>query len=119
MSLCASTRVCMSIRPEEGVRSPGAGVTSDFELLGVGFWEPNSGSLQGQEVLVTAELFLQPRHFSVFLCYLQGPTPLILPPYHVYGHSSVTDGNNLPCVPSNHSHVCMCSLNIRGAVVSP
>jgi hypothetical protein len=44
-------------RPEEDVRSP-MGVTDGYELLS-GWWELNTGPLEEQNVLLTAEPSLQ------------------------------------------------------------
>jgi hypothetical protein len=48
--------VCTSClwRPEGGFRSPTTGVMGGCELL-CGFWELNTGSLQAQPVLLSAE----------------------------------------------------------------
>jgi E3 ubiquitin-protein ligase NEDD4 len=59
---------CMSVhhmhtwclwRPEEGVGSPGIGVTDSCELP-CGCWELNSGPLKKQPVLLTTEPSLNP-----------------------------------------------------------
>lgn len=43
-------------RSEEGLRSPGTGLTDSFELLH-GWWERNSGPLQAQAFLITELTF--------------------------------------------------------------
>lgn len=45
---------------EEGIESPGAGVTGNFEPLDTSTREPNSGPLQEQHVLLTTEPSLAP-----------------------------------------------------------
>ena len=45
-------------RSDEGVRSPGTGVSGGYEPS-CGCWEPNPGLREEQPVLLTAELSLQ------------------------------------------------------------
>lgn len=45
-------------RPEEGIKSLGTRVTNFYELP-CGYWEPNLGPLNEQQVLLTAEMSLQ------------------------------------------------------------
>ena len=47
-------------KPEEGFRSPGAGVIGSYEPTTLLFWDSNTGLLQEQQVLLTAEPSLQP-----------------------------------------------------------
>jgi hypothetical protein len=47
-------------RPEEGFRSPGAGVIGSYEPTTLLFWDSNTGLLQEQQVLLTAKPSLQP-----------------------------------------------------------
>ena len=63
MCLCALP-ACMYVyhvcawclwRPEEGIRSPGTGVTDGCEPP-YGYWESNLGPLEEQQVLLKAEL---------------------------------------------------------------
>jgi hypothetical protein len=57
--------VCMSVHylyavtveASTGIRSPGAEVTDSCELPR-GCWEPNLGSLQDQQLFLTAELYI-------------------------------------------------------------
>lgn len=65
--------VCMYVqyvwcpkRPEEGVRSPGTGVTDCCESP-YGYWETNTGPLQEQQVLLVDKLLFQPNLFSFIL----------------------------------------------------
>jgi hypothetical protein len=51
-------------RPNEGIRSPGAGVTDCGELP-YGFWESNPGPLQKQPVLLATQPSPQPRCSSI------------------------------------------------------
>lgn len=46
-------------RPEESTRFPGTRIADGYELL-CELWEPNSGCLQEQLVLLTIEPSLQP-----------------------------------------------------------
>jgi hypothetical protein len=50
---------CLHVCLGEGVRSPKARITDGCELL-CGYWELNSGPLEEQSVLLTAEPSLQP-----------------------------------------------------------
>ena len=51
-------------RPEEDIRSPGAGVVDGYEPS-CGCWELNSGPLQEQQVLLMTEQVL---FNSLFVC---------------------------------------------------
>lgn len=49
------------LRPQDGARCPGTGVTDSSKLL-CGHWELGLGPLQGQQVLLTSEPPLRPSH---------------------------------------------------------
>lgn len=65
-SLCVCLCAYVGIfpwRPEEDIRYPRVGVTGGRELP-CGCWQPGLGLLQEQQVIVTAEMSLQPIHPS-------------------------------------------------------
>jgi hypothetical protein len=53
-------------KSEEGIRSPVTGVTDGYEPHCV-CWESEQGSLPERQVLLTAELFLQPPYLQLIL----------------------------------------------------
>lgn len=59
VSMC-TVRVPGALRPEEGIRSPAPGVTSDCELPSGG-WELNLCPLEEEAVFLTTELSLEPQ----------------------------------------------------------
>ena len=66
-------RGCVSLDPEEGNGSPGAGVTSGYELPRS--WELNPGPPEGQKMLFTAKSPLQNLKGNFY----RGENILILP----------------------------------------
>jgi hypothetical protein len=58
MFVCHICAWCLK-RLEEGIKSPGTGVTDDCEPS-CGYWESNLGPLEEQLVPLTTELSLQP-----------------------------------------------------------
>jgi hypothetical protein len=50
------------VEAREGIESLGVGVTDGFEPS-YGFWEPNSGPLEEQQMLLTTKPSFQPQDF--------------------------------------------------------
>ena len=67
VSVCTTFTKCPQ-RPEEGVRSPGTGITEGCELPR-GYWELNLGPLEEQPVYLTTEPSLQLPMERSFLSY--------------------------------------------------
>lgn len=68
MCVCCIHTWCCSQSPEEGVKSPGPGVTFGGEPP-CGCWDPNQSPLQEQPVVLIAEPYLWPAVFcSLSFC---------------------------------------------------
>ena len=95
--------------PQEGVGSPGAGVTGSCEAAQYGFWELNSGALQVQPVLLTTEPPLQlhttfsPVKLNTLFVSITQPLPIPL----------------YPCIPGTPFHGYVCSMDPVSGWIQP
>lgn len=95
VSMCQCAHVCGYSRIGEGVGCPGTGITSSSELPNV-YWRLNSGLLQEQCVLLTAELSSRPYLLYLNTWLIPKNSSLGLP--STREEDSATCGSTVGCV---------------------